>query len=210
LVNSATTKVPLGLKEKFFCPNLASNLKKAYGGESSPKVYYCNIKKVFGIETLTFSYDSIYPGVKSIGYLFNTNEKMIRFFLSCKKEFCPEIQNETELIFKNMTFSSTNQVEEPAIDEAITFTKKVLLSDYCKKGSFFRECFDISQQSCTTIAKNNIKQCARQHRDSFADPVKFKHTGEIIGQCSGANMVLLLKNKFKDSDVCRKWGGSSL
>lgn len=204
LVNAAKTKVPLWMKKKFFCSDFENNLKRAYGKEVV-NIDYCNIKKIHGVETLTFSSDGVYPDTKSIGYFFNTDKKMVRFFLSCKKEFCSEIKRETESIFKGMQFGATSQIAKSRVNDAVAFTKKALPKNYCKNGSFFRECFDLAQKSCIAIAERNINQCVNQHLGSLSNPERFKHAGEIIGRCSGTNMSLQLTSRFKNTYACNNW-----
>lgn len=204
LVNAAKTKVPIRMKGKYFCSGFEENLKRAYGRENV-NIDYCNIKTIHGVETLTFSSDGVYPDTKSIGYFFNTDKTMVRFFLSCKKEFCPEIQRETESIFKGMRFESITQIAASRVNGAVASSKAALLISYCKSGSFFRECFDTTQKSCTTIAEKNIDQCVNQHLGSLSNPERFKHAGEIIGRCSGTNMSLQLESRFKNTSACNNW-----
>lgn len=85
--------------------------------------------------------------------------------------------------------------------------KSVLPSLFCKDGSYFRECFQISAQECETEAIRVTRVCIESKRDELIKNFKpteadGKKWGEKVGECAGAAFEISYKEKRKNNPKC--------
>ena len=203
-VSAENRTVPLLLKKSFLCNGFESDLQKAFN-RKDVKLYSCKIQNIYGKKILTYVHDGALIGTKSMGYIFNTDKRMIRFILTCDNKYCPIIQKETELIFKNLSFNKKNIISKVKVAKRLKVIKKFLENEFCKEKSFFRECLPITQEECHLRVKKHLDTCAKKNINIFYDAENYKHIGQIIGRCTGEKMGGDFNNKLKNIDKCNNW-----
>lgn len=205
LVQSISNKkLSLDLKEKLFCGSLTDVLQKTYNRKNDTTVDYCNQKKIFGIDTISYKCDNLTIGFKTIGYSFNTSNEMISFSLICNNDVCEKLQQDTEIIFKNLKFKVTEKVTEKEVNDRIKELNNTLPNKFCSDSSFFINCFNTSKSNCLKVSKDSIYNCSQSNKNILYDAEKLKHAGEIIGRCAGENIVNII-GTYKNTNKCNAW-----
>jgi hypothetical protein len=83
--------------------------------------------------------------------------------------------------------------------------KSVLPSLFCKQGSYFRECFRISEQECEDEAIRVTRVCVDSKRADLLKNFKAeegKMWGEKVGECAGSSFEISLEKKKIESPKC--------
>ncbi len=179
-------------------------MQKQYNRKNNTTVNYCKQKSIFGINTLSYKHDSITIGFKTIGYSFNTSNKMISFSLTCKNNLCEEAQQDTEKIFKTLKFKNNKKATTEEVDKVIKYLNNLLPNEFCKADGYFINCFNTSKSNCLNVSKKSVETCSKANKKILYDTDRLKHAGEIIGRCAGPKAIINLGN-YKNTNICNNW-----
>ena len=75
------------------------------------------------------------------------------------------------------------------------------------KGSFYRDCYKMSEKNCNYELKQALKKCYKSQKDipsklwPETEGAKFAHT---IGKCAGKNYHNKFKKNYKKGKICPK------
>lgn len=86
------------------------------------------------------------------------------------------------------------------------FMRANLAIEFCKDGSYFRQCFNINKTQCLKTAKKVVSMCLDMHSSSFPatfDQASGSEYGRNVGACSGTEYENeLVSKKFKNKQIC--------
>lgn len=188
----------LSMKKSFFCKSYQKNLKDTWN-RNDVNVDYCKIDKIGDKEVLIYSNDGLYQGTKNLGYLFISDDKMIRFIVNCDAKYCKNIKYEVEDIIKKVNSSPKQFASETQVKEKLKAVKDMLPANICKYNGFFRQCYKINEQECYKQGLQSLNYCIGKintHNTTIQD---YNHLGELIGRCSGEKLANFLEKKFINS-----------
>ncbi len=103
---------------------------------------------------------------------------------------------------------------DPQTETWIRRLGELLPGEFCKEGTFFRQCFTISAAECEATAAAHYTPCVSTHRAALPlirSAESGQQGGEIIGSCVGVafHSELEQKGKFISSAKCNDadaWG----
>jgi hypothetical protein len=95
-------KSDINKRSKELCAILPQQIKQAYNRKDYTNMYYCKSEKVYGVNTISYSFDGAIYGTRSYGYYFNTKEATITLTITCKNSKCNEVKKDADLIFKKL------------------------------------------------------------------------------------------------------------
>ena len=76
---------------------------------------------------------------------------------------------------------------------------------FCQDGSYYRSCFSIDEQHCTSVAQQVVRQClsslASEIPDQLSMPQDGKKWGEEVGECAGNAYERELAEGYKKDSV---------
>ena len=84
------------------CANLPSEIRKAHGRIEHAETYGCELKRLYGVDTISYAFDGAVIGSRSYGFLFNSKRGSVTMTITCKVAKCPEVFADAEAIFRNM------------------------------------------------------------------------------------------------------------
>ncbi len=94
----------INAKAKWLCSILPQQIKQGYKRSDYTKVHFCENKKIYNIDAVSYLVDGPIYGTKAYGYYFNTKNNTITLTLLCKNKTCSKVKKDAELIFKHMKF----------------------------------------------------------------------------------------------------------
>ena len=105
---------------------------------------------------------------------------------------------------KAVESASTSEISLSEMDEkAITVTKH----SFCYPDSFFRSCFEFSEEECIVNAEENIRECYQDLANSkpnlMDNPAAFQGWMSQVGACAGANYQKANMDSFKKTPECQ-------
>ena len=78
---------------------------------------------------------------------------------------------------------------------------------FCEKESYFRKCFQISEEDCSSEGKAAVEACAKDDHKrlpvSFKQPEDGQKWGQAIGACAGTKFEEKMVAKRVDSEFCK-------
>ena len=78
--------------------------------------------------------------------------------------------------------------------------------ELCKSGTFFRECFHVSESDCSANATRTTKSCLAEHHEAmpqiFQQPHDGRAWGTTIGECAGRAYELSYLSRKKPDPRC--------
>ena len=86
------------------CSNLQSQLRQSYQRSENVRVYGCERKKLYNIDSISSAFDGVLAGSRSYSFLFNSNSGTINLTITCKLARCREVFSDSATLFKNMRF----------------------------------------------------------------------------------------------------------
>jgi len=99
-------------------------------------------------------------------------------------------------------FSACKTNKEQWIEKFIPATAE----SFCKPGVYFRECFDIDEAGCLTLARRTLTACVEQHRSEIPktlDETSGGEAGRTIGACAGREYEVELVSQKKRHDTAK-------
>ena len=78
---------------------------------------------------------------------------------------------------------------------------------FCAEGTYFRECFRVSQDRCLRVARASTRDCLEQHADDIPAriqlPEQGRSLGRTIGSCAGRVYEEALERERRLTRTCR-------
>lgn len=103
-------------------------------------------------------------------------------------------------------FSGTAASQEVTKKQWINHMSTALPTVMCQAGTYFRECFRVSQQKSKEVALSGTRICLKENAekipDSLLQPKDGARWGKIIGVCAGESYEITLKEKRINSAQC--------
>lgn len=103
-------------------------------------------------------------------------------------------------------FLGTATAQEIAKKQWIDHVSTALPIMMCEAGTYFRECFRVSQQKSMEIALSKTRICLKENSgkipDSLRQPKDGARWGKIVGACAGERYEITLKEKRINSAQC--------
>ncbi len=84
------------------CAIFPQQVKQAYNRNDYTKMHYCKSENIYGVNTISYSFDGALYGTRSYGYYFNTKDSTITLTITCKNSKCGEVKKDADLVFKNL------------------------------------------------------------------------------------------------------------
>ena len=78
---------------------------------------------------------------------------------------------------------------------------------FCGDGTYFRECFRVSQDHCVRAARASTRECLEEHAgeipERLALPGQGREFGSLIGRCAGRTYEEALSSERRLTRTCR-------
>ncbi len=84
--------------------------------------------------------------------------------------------------------------------------KDALPAAFCKNGTYFRQCFEVTAEDCHKEAREGTESCLLQLKSEIPDQLSQPHDGrkwgERVGTCAGTLYEQGLADKRISSAAC--------
>lgn len=78
---------------------------------------------------------------------------------------------------------------------------------FCADGTYFRECFRVSEDHCERVARASVRECLQEHADDIPErlrmPEQGRELGGLIGRCAGRVHEEVLADERRLTRTCR-------
>lgn len=101
---SSAQQSDLAAVEPQLCANLQQDIRNAYQRSDHTRIYGCERKRLYGVDSISYAFDGAVIGSRSYGFLFNSSQGSVTMTLTCKNSKCAEVFAEAEPLFSNMRF----------------------------------------------------------------------------------------------------------
>jgi hypothetical protein len=82
-------------------------------------------------------------------------------------------------------------------------TEVLMVQGFCEPAMYFRQCFDIDEETCTRVARDTIRRCMGQAEiPDHLDTVSGGRVGREVGACAGLAFETELAAKRRSNAKC--------
>ncbi|UCG79042.1 MAG: hypothetical protein JSV21_04225 [Nitrospirota bacterium] len=82
---------------------------------------------------------------------------------------------------------------------------KLLPEAFCQPEQFFRQCFEVSEETCQQTATSTTRDCIEKLKGEMPemfDTENGQYWGTQVGACAGSSYSMALLKNFKDTKKC--------
>lgn len=92
-------------------------------------------------------------------------------------------------------------------DHWIDTMSTLLPVEFCKPTTYFRECFEISQEECEEVVGSAARVCLNKFKKEIPDAISSREEsadwGEVVGECAGGILEITFIEQRIDSEKCK-------